>query len=89
MQSTCSALAQANAIAFCLPMHTATRIAIEVRLRTLNPSGHLRAYGIYAPVNHAYLEKLGVETIVGGEYEPHTMNSPCAHRVGGNIFVWV
>ena len=58
-------------VAFYVPMHTATRLAIELlaRVRTLNPRAHLCFYGLYAPVNEAYLRKLGVATILGGEFE--------------------
>ncbi|HYL77876.1 MAG TPA: CUAEP/CCAEP-tail radical SAM protein [Bryobacteraceae bacterium] len=62
----------AGLIAFYLPMHTATRLAIEViqKIRTLNSAAHLCCYGLYAPLNESYLRKLGVETILGGEFEP-------------------
>jgi radical SAM superfamily enzyme YgiQ (UPF0313 family) len=62
---------RASAIAFFLPMHTATRLAIAVidRVRTLNPSAHLVAYGLYAPLNAPLLRDHGVRTILGGEFE--------------------
>ncbi len=65
------ALRTADAVAFYLPMHTATRLAIPVirRTREINPSAHLCAYGLYAPVNAGLLRKLGVRTIAGGEFE--------------------
>jgi radical SAM superfamily enzyme YgiQ (UPF0313 family) len=52
-------------------MHTATRLAAPVirQVRELNPAAHLCAYGLYAPVNHVYLHTLGVETVIGGEFE--------------------
>jgi radical SAM superfamily enzyme YgiQ (UPF0313 family) len=61
----------ADLIAFYVPMHTATRLAIELLapVRQLNPRAHLCFYGLYAPMNEAYLRKLGVETILGGEFE--------------------
>jgi radical SAM superfamily enzyme YgiQ (UPF0313 family) len=61
----------ADLIAFYVPMHTATRLAIQVlpEIRKLNPSAHLCFYGLYAPVNEAYLRKLGAETVLGGEFE--------------------
>jgi len=64
-------LSQADAVAFYLPMHTATRIAAEVikKVRAINPSAHLCAYGLYAPMNVALLKRLGVKTILGGEFE--------------------
>ncbi|MBI3536501.1 MAG: radical SAM protein [Chloroflexi bacterium] len=65
------ALRAADLIAFFLPMHTATRLAIPHlrRARELNPRAHLCAYGLYAPLNEKYLRALGVETILGGEFE--------------------
>jgi len=36
----------------------------------LRPVCHLCCYGLYAPLNESYLRKLGVETILGGEFEP-------------------
>jgi radical SAM superfamily enzyme YgiQ (UPF0313 family) len=59
-------------IALYLPMHTATRLAVRViaNIRALNPAAHLCCYGLYAPLNESYLRKLGVETILGGEFEP-------------------
>jgi Radical SAM superfamily len=61
----------AELVAFYVPMHTATRLAIELlpAVRRLNPRAHLCFYGLYAPVNEAYLRKLGVGTILGGEFE--------------------
>src|ERR1700686_4073533 len=55
-----------------LPMHTATRLAVKVieTIRRLNSGAHLCCYGLYAPLNESYLRKLGVETILGGEFEP-------------------
>ena len=61
----------AELIAFFLPMHTATRLAVRAlaKVRTLNPRAHLCAYGLYAPVNAALLRGMGVATILGGEFE--------------------
>lgn len=69
------ALAAAGMIAIHLPMHTATRIALEVlpRIRALAPDAVLCAYGLYAPVNARRLRGLGVGTVVGGEFEPHLL----------------
>jgi radical SAM superfamily enzyme YgiQ (UPF0313 family) len=65
------AIREADLIAFHVPMHTATRLAIELVgvVRELNSRAHLCFYGLYAPVNEAYLRKLGVQTILGGEFE--------------------
>lgn len=64
-------VASARLVAFFLPMHTATRLAGPVirHVRELNPAAELCAYGIYAPVNAAWLRSLGVSTILGGEFE--------------------
>jgi radical SAM superfamily enzyme YgiQ (UPF0313 family) len=63
---------QSDLIAFYLPMHTATRLAASVidRVREMNPGAHLCCYGLYAPLNEKYLRGLGVESILGGEFEP-------------------
>jgi len=64
-------LASADLIAFHLPMHTATRLAgaVIVRARRLNPSARLCAFGLYAPLNAAWLTSLGVDDVLGGEFE--------------------
>jgi radical SAM superfamily enzyme YgiQ (UPF0313 family) len=65
------AAGQPDLIAFFLPMHTATRLALPVvgRLRAAHPDAHLCAYGLYAPLNAEALRAAGVETILGGEFE--------------------
>src|SRR3954447_2922337 len=66
-----SQIAEADGVAFYLPMHTATRIALHAirRVRALNPKARLCAYGLYAPMNADLLRELGVQTIIGGEFE--------------------
>ena len=61
----------AEKIALYLPMHTATRIAVVAipKIRHIHPQARLCAYGLYAPVNRELLRELGVETIIGGEFE--------------------
>jgi radical SAM superfamily enzyme YgiQ (UPF0313 family) len=61
----------AELVAFFLPMHTATRVALPLvaRVRELNPSAHLCAYGLYAPLNEQALRTAGVQTILGPEFE--------------------
>ena len=65
------AIAAAALIAFYVPMHTATRLAskVAVRARALNPSAHLCFYGLYAPMNEAFLRRLGADTLLGAEFE--------------------
>lgn len=64
-------LREADLVAFFVPMHTATRLAAQLvaPVRRANPRAHLCFYGLYAPVNEAYLRKLGVQTLFGGEFE--------------------
>ena len=52
-------------------MHTATRMAARVirKVRTLNPSARICAYGLYAPLNEEWLRSLGVDDVLGGEFE--------------------
>jgi len=66
------AIRAAVLIAVYLPMHTATRLASTVipRIRTLNPAAHVCFYGLYAPLNEAFLRtELGGGTVLGGEFE--------------------
>ena len=58
-------------VAFHLPMHTATRLALPVirRVRALYPTARLCCYGLYAPLNEALLRGLGVQHVLGGEFE--------------------
>jgi radical SAM superfamily enzyme YgiQ (UPF0313 family) len=65
------AIRDAALVGFFLPMHTATRLALPVidRVRGLNPSATLVAYGLYAPLNEDLLRERGVDQILGGEFE--------------------
>jgi radical SAM superfamily enzyme YgiQ (UPF0313 family) len=62
---------QAEAVAFSLPMHTATRLAVPVieRVKRVNPGARIACYGLYAPLNSELLRSIGVEAILGGEFE--------------------
>jgi radical SAM superfamily enzyme YgiQ (UPF0313 family) len=66
-----AAVRDAGLIAFFLPMHTATRLALPVidRVKSLNPSARLCAYGLYAPLNAGVLRERGIQTILGPEFE--------------------
>lgn len=61
----------ARLIAFHLPMHTATRLAVKAiaKIRGRNAHAHICCYGLYAPMNELHLRQLGVQTILGGEFE--------------------
>lgn len=58
-------------VAIYVAMHTATRIAVEAlpRIRQLAPRASLCVYGLYAPMNSELFRSLGVQTVLGGEYE--------------------
>ncbi|MDA1095419.1 MAG: CUAEP/CCAEP-tail radical SAM protein [Acidobacteria bacterium] len=64
-------LVGAAVVAFYLPMHTATRLALPVidRIRALHPSVTICAYGLYAPLNNALLRDHGVSVVLGPEAE--------------------
>jgi len=66
-----AAVRAADVVAFYVPMHTATRLAIALiePVRRMNPRAHLCFYGLYAPVNEKHLREMGVESIIGGEFE--------------------
>ena len=66
-----AALEEAELVAFYLPMHTATRLALPVidRVKRLNPAARVVCYGLYAPLNEDLLRGLGVEAVLGGEFE--------------------
>ena len=73
------AVRDADVVGFFLPMHTATRLALPVidRVRALNPSARLIAYGLYAPLNEAFLRERGVNDVLGGEYEEDLVHAVC------------
>ena len=77
-------LAEADAIAIYLGMHTATRIALGAlpRIRQLAPKAALAAFGLYAPMNDPLLRELGVSAIFGGESEPDLVDWANALRAG-------
>src|SRR5262245_3132944 len=64
-------VASAGVIGFHLPMHTATRLAapLIVRARAANPTARICAFGLYAPLNEQWLRSLGVDDVLGGEFE--------------------
>ena len=79
---------EADFIAFYVPMHTATRLAVKAldAVRSVNPNAHICFYGLYAPVNEVYLRKLGAQTILGGEFEEALLRA--AQRVRGEREDW-
>jgi radical SAM superfamily enzyme YgiQ (UPF0313 family) len=61
----------ASMVAFYLPMHTATRLAAPLlqRVRAVNPDAPVAAYGLYAPLNAAWLRERGVAHVLGPDAE--------------------
>jgi radical SAM superfamily enzyme YgiQ (UPF0313 family) len=66
-----NAVREAHLIGFYVPMHTATRLALELIpfLQRSNPTGHFCAYGLYAPIAAESFRALGVTSLFGGEFE--------------------
>lgn len=64
-------LAGAGLVAFYLPMHTATRLALRLlpQVQAAAPGAHLCGYGLYAPIQHQHLTRAGMQTLLGGEFE--------------------
>jgi radical SAM superfamily enzyme YgiQ (UPF0313 family) len=75
----------ASLVAFYLPMHTATRLALPMidRVRAINPAATICAYGLYAPLNEAILREHGVSVILGPEAEEELVR--LAERRGGTL----
>ncbi len=65
------AIREAQLVAFYVPMHTATRLTLELLplLRQLNPKAHFCAYGLYAPLAAESFRTIGVTSLFGGEFE--------------------
>jgi len=65
------AVREAGLIAFYVPMHTATRLTLELLepIRRINPAAHLCAYGLYASLSADSLRAQGIGSLLGGEFE--------------------
>lgn len=72
-----------DVVAFFLPMHTATRLAIPVidRVRASNPAARLIAYGLYAPLNAQLLREQGIHHVIGGEFEEALVQAVLKGRI--------
>jgi radical SAM superfamily enzyme YgiQ (UPF0313 family) len=66
-----ASLTAADLIGIHLPMHTATRLAGPViqKARRINQRARICAYGLYAPLNESWLRSVGVDEVLGGEFE--------------------
>ncbi len=80
-------IARAALVAFYLPMHTATRLAMPLvaRVQQVNPSARIVAYGLYAQLNEAWLRANGVHHVLGPEAEADLVDLAAARkpRTGG------
>jgi len=76
------ALRSADAIAFHVPMHTATRLAVRLLpyVRSLNPDARIAFYGLYAGPHLALLRQSGATGLFAGEYERALVEWACAGR---------
>jgi radical SAM superfamily enzyme YgiQ (UPF0313 family) len=65
------ALREADLIAFYVPMHTATRLTLELLepVRRINPRAHFCVYGLYASLSADIFRARGISSILGGEFE--------------------
>jgi radical SAM superfamily enzyme YgiQ (UPF0313 family) len=65
------AVREAGLIAFYAPMHTATRLILQLLepLRRMNPQAHFCAYGLYATLTAESFVAHRVKTLFGGEFE--------------------
>lgn len=65
------AIREAGLIAFYVPMHTATRLTLELLdpIRRINPRAHLCAYGLYASLSAEVFHARGIASLLGGEFE--------------------
>ena len=61
----------ADVIALHVPMHTATRLALDLipRLCAAHAEAKLIAFGLYAPMNAGRLAAAGCSAMLGGEFE--------------------
>jgi len=78
----------ADLIAFYLPMHTATRLASPLleRVRAMNPDARVAAYGLYAPLNRAWLEERGAQ-VLGPDAEQELVDLVNAQRPTSTRFL--
>jgi radical SAM superfamily enzyme YgiQ (UPF0313 family) len=58
-------------IGFYVPMHTATRLALELlpTIRQLNSTAHFCAFGLYAAMSREIFHANGVSSLFSGEFE--------------------
>jgi radical SAM superfamily enzyme YgiQ (UPF0313 family) len=64
-------LRAAGLIAFYVPMHTATRLTLELiePVRHINPHAHFCVFGLYASLSTEIFRARGIDSVLGGEFE--------------------
>jgi radical SAM superfamily enzyme YgiQ (UPF0313 family) len=94
-----NAIREAALVACYVPMHTATRITLELlpSLRSLNPKAHFCAYGLYASLAAQSFQALGVKSLFSGEFEQSLVDlaehlsglsaAPQIHPLDSNVFL--
>lgn len=82
---TDTAVRAASIVAFYLPMHTATRLALPVigKVRAMNPNARIVAYGLYAQLNATLLRERGVSAVLGPESEGELVALASGHSDQG------
>jgi radical SAM superfamily enzyme YgiQ (UPF0313 family) len=88
---------EAGLIAFYVPMHTATRLTLELLepFRRINPTAHFCAYGLYASLSAEIFQAQGIGSLLGGEFEQSLVDLaehlsglsalPQIHPLGSNV----
>ena len=66
----------ADLIAISLPMHTATRLAVPLiqAIRSSGSHATICTFGLYSAINAHYLQSIGVDRVLGAEWEQDLQN---------------
>ena len=76
-----------SVIGIALGMHTATRIAVSLlpELRRKAKKARIVCYGVYAPPNRALLKGLGVDVVLGPEFENDLLALVAGEKPGADL----
>jgi radical SAM superfamily enzyme YgiQ (UPF0313 family) len=80
---------QADVIGFYVPMHTATRLALDVlqEVRRINPGARVCFYGLYGQANAAHLRSLGADAVISGEFEAELVRFARGSHPGSPVVI--
>jgi radical SAM superfamily enzyme YgiQ (UPF0313 family) len=80
-------VSNAGLIGFYVPMHTATRLTMELApaIRKINSNATLCAYGLYAPLAKESFRTLGMTHLFGGEFESELAELADRLERGGDV----